>query len=178
MVTKRRTISISVKRQVLHEAGYKCSNPVCRTILTIELHHLDYISDKGGNNPDNLLPLCPNCHALHHQGNIPKESLRAWKIFLTTLNEALDKKSIDLLLALNKIGKLVVSGDGILSCSTLISANLVSVEREEYKIAHEKGFLFDRAVYDELYNIELTKKGKLLVRAWHQGDQRKLLEGL
>lgn len=175
MKTQRKKVSTDVKRQVLHEAGYKCGNPVCKTILTIELHHLDYVSDGGENTPDNLLALCPTCHALHHQGNIPRESLLAWKTFLISLNEALGNKSIDLLLVIHKIRTLVVSGEGVLNCSTLIAANLVKIQREEYRIAKEEGFLFDHEVYGELYRLELTKKGKRLINAWRKGNSGQLL---
>jgi len=50
----------------LHESGYRCGNPVCRTILTLDIHHLTRI-EGGPNTAENLLPLCPNCHAQHHQ---------------------------------------------------------------------------------------------------------------
>ncbi|MCP5450830.1 MAG: HNH endonuclease, partial [Gammaproteobacteria bacterium] len=75
MATKRKPIKVDIKHQVLHESGYKCSNPVCRTILTLDIHHLEYVSKNGDNTPDNLLALCPNCHALHHKGIIPDNSL-------------------------------------------------------------------------------------------------------
>lgn len=176
MPKKRKSISLEVRRLVLHEAGYKCSNPTCRTILTIDIHHLDYVSKNGGNRPDNLLPLCPNCHALHHQGHIPKESLRAWKLFLLSLNEALDRKSIDLLLTLSKTGKLTVSGEGVLSCSTLIASDLARIERIKFEKTRERGFLFgDMIIYDEIYQIELTKKGMALVSAWKNGDQKQIV---
>ena len=75
MTTKRSTIPLATQRLVLHESGYRCANPVCRTILTLEIHHLDYVADGGSDDPSNLVPLCPNCHTLHHTGTIPKASL-------------------------------------------------------------------------------------------------------
>jgi hypothetical protein len=59
---------------------------------------LAYVSEGGKDEPENLLALCPNCHALHHKGEIPIDSLRAWKMLQLALNEAYDKKSINLLL--------------------------------------------------------------------------------
>jgi hypothetical protein len=47
--------------------GYKCANPTCRNVFTLELHHIVWVKDGGGNEPDNLLVLCPNCHAPPHQ---------------------------------------------------------------------------------------------------------------
>ena len=68
----RQPIPRSTRELVLLEAGYKCANPVCRHILTLELHHIVWVSHGGGNNLDNLLALCPNCHALHSAGHIPE----------------------------------------------------------------------------------------------------------
>lgn len=179
----RRTIPINIRKLVLHEAGYKCSNPICRTIITIELHHLVSVTDNGLNSPDNLLVLCPNCHTLHHQGNIPQESLKAWKMLLISLNKSLDKHALDILLTLTKIPRLMLSGDGVLSCSSLIAADLISIETEEKIDANEKALVdegesldnrrreFNRNEIEERYWISLSKKGEAVVKAWKKGDQ-------
>ena len=161
MPPKRKPPPLDVKRLVLHEAGYKCSSPVCRNILTLDIHHLVPVAKKGDNSPDNLLALCPNCHALHHQGKIPEESLRAWKMLLLSLNEAFDRRSIDLLLALDRVGRLYVSGDGVLDCASLIAADLVSITegRKTGKANYHNDSHF-------IYTIELTNKGKQVVDGW------------
>lgn len=168
MSQKRKSLSVSTRMLVLHESGYKCANPVCRTILTLDIHHLEYISDGGDNSIDNLLAICPNCHALHHRGVIPVESLRAWKLILLSLNEGFDKNSIDILLTLKTTDYIVVSGEGILQSASLISSNYVESQRlQEYKSARVAAY-----VRDEKYIIKLTKPGKLFVEAWERGDQR------
>src|SRR6266705_1039150 len=107
---KRRTaIPVDVRQLVLHESGYKCSNPSCRHVITLDVHHLELVSEGGGNAPENLLALCPNCHALHHANRIPRESLRAWKLLLLALNQGFDRQSIDALLALRRLGNLYVT---------------------------------------------------------------------
>ena len=68
-----RHIPPATRQLVLLEAGYMCANPACRRILVLELHHIEWVKDGGGNEPSNLLPLCPNCHALHTAGHIPHE---------------------------------------------------------------------------------------------------------
>ena len=40
MAPRRRAVPVHVAKQVHHEAGYKCGNPVCRTIITLDVHHL------------------------------------------------------------------------------------------------------------------------------------------
>ena len=159
MVAKRKSLPIDVRRQILHEAGYKCGNPVCRHIITLDIHHIVQVSDEGTNTSDNLLALCPNCHGLHHKGEIPIQSLRTWKMLLLSLNEGYDKKSIELLLALEKTGQLFVSGDGVLTCASLIASDLV--EKHQYNIG--------KPIPE--YAVQLTEKGKKLIEAWKSGDQ-------
>ena len=159
MVAKRKSLPIDIRRQVLHEAGFKCGNPVCRHIITLDIHHIVQVSDDGANTPENLLALCPNCHALHHRGEIPVPSLRAWKMLLLSLNEGYDKKSIELLLALEKTGRLFVSGDGVLTCAALIASDLV--EKKQFNVG--------KPIPE--YAIELTQKGRKLIDEWKAGNQ-------
>jgi hypothetical protein len=116
----RKAIKTETKQLVLSEAGYRCGNPACRTPLTLEVHHLDYVSEGGKETRDNLLPLCPNCHALHHQRHIPTEWLRTWKSVLLSLNEGFDRHAIDILLALDELNEIAISGDGMLHIPDLI----------------------------------------------------------
>src|SRR6266567_2983044 len=99
--TTRKKPHVDAIRLVLHEAGYRCANPACRTILTIDIHHMEYVAEGGSNEPENLLPLCPNCHSLHHRKDIPRESIRAWKMILLAFNDGFDRKSVNLLLGLD-----------------------------------------------------------------------------
>jgi hypothetical protein len=156
VAVKRKALAVDLRHLVLHESGYRCGNPGCRTILTLDIHHLDPVSEGGPNIAENLLPLCPNCHAQHHQGIIPKASLRTWKMLLLSLNEAFDKRSIDTLLALNSTGPLHVSGEGVLDCPGLIASGLVKPEIVRFA---------------DQYKVSLTAKGTQLVEAWKNGDQ-------
>ena len=85
-LVKRRTINSSVRQIVLLEAGYKCANPSCRHILTLELHHIAWVKEGGSNDPSNLVALCPNCHSLHTTRHIPHQAINAWKSLLVSLN--------------------------------------------------------------------------------------------
>lgn len=86
MAKKRVAIPEQIKREVLTEAGYKCANPVCQTTLALDHHHIDYVSEGGGNEAANLIPLCPTCHSLHHKGVIAKEAILEWKERILRLN--------------------------------------------------------------------------------------------
>ncbi|MCE2972390.1 MAG: HNH endonuclease [Sediminibacterium sp.] len=159
----RAAIRESIKREVLTEAGFRCAVPTCRTILAIDLHHIVEVSDKGSNEAHNLLALCPTCHALHHRGIIPKESIKVWKGMLVSLNGAFDKATIDDLLFLYKTSQsLVLSGDGILKFSKLIAANLA---------VYTQFFGYGSHIN---YQVFLTDRGRLLVEAWEKGNIEEL----
>ncbi len=163
--TEARRVRHDTRRRVLHEAGYKCANPCCRHPLTLDVHHLLYVSEGGADGPENLLPLCPNCHTLHHHRHIATESLRAWKMLLVSLNEGFDRRSIDILLVLAQIGFIGrVSGDGLPAYTSLAASGLVSINEFPYQV--------DRFTYgQDWYRIHLTDKGKMFVDAWRSGDQ-------
>ena len=160
----RTAIPEHIKREVLTEAGFRCAVPTCRTILAIDLHHIVEVSDNGSNEAYNLLALCPTCHALHHRGTIPAESIKVWKGMLVSLNGAFDKMIIDDLLFLYKTPRnvLMLSGDGVLKFSKLIAANLA-----DYTIAMRNGPLIN-------YEVWLNDRGRLLVEAWEKGDIEEL----
>lgn len=84
---------------VLLEAGYRCANPVCRNILTLEIHHIVWVKDGGGDTVGNLLALCSQCHDLHTYGHIPAAAIRTWKSILVSIGNA-NRTNLDLLLVL------------------------------------------------------------------------------
>ena len=171
MSNKRKAIRLDVKLLVLHEAGYKCGNPVCRHVLTLDIHHLTYVSNEGQDTPDNLLPLCPNCHALHHKGEIPEASVRAWKMLLLALNEAFDRRSVDILLALDKKGQIKrLTGDGVIKLAPLMAAGMVKIGESSHEITGSFA-LQSFNQHEQMYVAELSDKGKLLVDGWKKGDQ-------
>src|SRR5262245_48012035 len=90
----RTKLPVSLKHQLLMEAGYKCGKPACRHVLTLEIHHIEYVSDGGGDEPANLLVLCPYCHSMLHAGHIPVDAVRFWKGLLIALNQAFDHQGM------------------------------------------------------------------------------------
>jgi hypothetical protein len=165
---KRKSIPVDIKRLVLHEAGYKCASPVCRGILTLDIHHLVPVSENGDNEPDNLLALCPTCHALHHQKIISRESIRSWKMLLLAINEAYDRKAIDLLLALDKVGRVYMSGDGLVDCAALVAADMVEFQQHHWKSSPS-------GVLNLPCEVTLTERGRAFISAWKNGDQREAI---
>ena len=68
IISEKSDFPESIRNYILENAGYKCEN--CgfegynkksgRTIL--QIHHID--GDSNNNNENNLIVLCPNCHAM------------------------------------------------------------------------------------------------------------------
>ena len=179
----RKKIPIQVQHALLMESGYKCGNPTCRHMITLELHHIQYVRDSGGNDPGNLLVLCPNCHAAHHAGIISIEAVRHWKSMLLALNHAFGRESQDLLLFLCvSHGKEVwFPGDALLRFAGLIASGLVTFSTEvlhghtpmtsgDY---HGVPAVFHGTSYEigMKVKINLTDKGSQLVHAWRTGNE-------
>jgi HNH endonuclease len=151
----RKAIPVDVTIRVLHECAYKCANPRCRYPITLDRHHLIEHSKGGSDMADNLLALCPNCHAEHHAGKIPIETLRAWKMLLVTINEAFSRQTVDLLLAVHRTGRLALSGG---DCAPLIASGLIDFE------VVANGPLVT-------YFVSLNQRGKLFIDGWMSGNQ-------
>jgi HNH endonuclease len=163
---KRKAISLAMRREVLHEAGYRCANPGCRGIITLDIHHIEYVSDDGQNAAENLLPLCPTCHALHHAGQIPGESIRAWKMLLLSLNDGFSRAAVDLLLALDHIATrpVLVTTDTVLMMGSLIASGLVT-------ISHPSTGAIPAQDFSQSRFVSLSTKGSAFVAAWKSGNQ-------
>ena len=164
----RTAIPHEIAVAVLAEAGYRCAVPTCRTILAIDPHYIIEISEGSGYVVDNLLALCPTCHALFHRGVIRRDSIYTWKSVLVSLGQAFDIATVDHLLFLTRpeAKSLRVSGDGVLQFSRLISAGLAT-----FGVAMQNGPLI-------LYWVTLTNKGKSLVEAWTSGSREAVAQAM
>jgi predicted restriction endonuclease len=60
-------------------------------------------SEGGSDEIENLIVLCPTCHAAFHRGTYSKEAIRVWKITLLQLNNSYDRNAVNLLLLLEKL---------------------------------------------------------------------------
>jgi hypothetical protein len=174
-----RSIPPAVRSAVLLEAAYRCGNPRCRHILTLELHHIVWVRDGGGNGPENLIALCPNCHSLHTAGHIPSEAIYAWKALLVSLNNP-PRGAADLLLVLyqeeerlRKEGYEPVrrtsvpppfrfTGDGLGILAGLMTSGLVEIDRRFSGASSWGGGM-------PSFTVWLTKRGRAMVTAWLAG---------
>lgn len=159
---ERSNLSLKLRTQILTEAGYRCAVPTCRGILALDIHHIWEVSGGGGDDPGNLIALCPTCHALYHRGTISEESIYVYKSILVSLSQAFDRDTIDKLIFLSKAptDTLALSGDGVLSFSRLISADLATFTCKA-----------NNAWQLVTYTVSLTQKGKQFVAAWTSGNR-------
>jgi hypothetical protein len=181
---RRRALSVPVRQQVLLEAGYRCSNPVCRHVLTLELHHIEWVKAGGGNSAENLLALCPNCHSLHTRGHIPESAIRAWKGLLVSLNNP-HRGSADLLLVLDaeetRVSSVTdpatatppfrFSGDSLPALAGLLTSGLIEISQ---RFSGSSWFGGGAPTFE----IRLTASGRVLVEAWKSGDPAKIAAAL
>ena len=166
---ERRDLPLKTVTLVLTEAGYRCAVPTCRGILALDMHHVWEVAVGGGDEPFNLIALCPTCHALYHRGTISSESIYAYKAMLVAISRAFDLEAIDRLLFLNMCPKdyLVLSGDGLLHFARLIAAGLASVKMK----ANNNWNIVT-------YAVNISEKGRQLIEAWQQGDRTRLSQVL
>jgi hypothetical protein len=162
-MTSRKALPAAVRRAVLAEAGYRCAVPTCRGILALDLHHMEEVSEGGSDTVDNLIALCPTCHALYTRGTISRDAIYTYKSVLVSLNAAFDREAVSNLLFLRIASDrqdLLMSGDGLLRFTPLISAGYA-----DYRMVANNA--------DQLYSYTawLTDRGRLLLEAWLGGDR-------
>ncbi len=167
---ERKSLPLKTVAIVLTEAGYRCAVPTCRGILALDIHHIWEVNAGGGDEPSNLIPLCPTCHALCHRGTISPDSIYVYKAMLVAISRAFDLEAIDRLLFLSLLPTtdyLVLSGDGVLHFARLITANLATVTLKA-----------NNAWQLVTYTVNISEKGRQLVEAWRQGDRIRLAQTL
>lgn len=177
---KRRAPPPNIRDEVLREAGYKCANPTCRNILTLQLHHMVWVKDGGANDATNLIALCGHCHDQHTHGHIPTSAIRHWKGLLHALNHAFSKESMDLLLYLNhpSIENIWYTGDGFLRFAGLVAAGLVEIADSQFSVgiryvSNARPPSPPTSPPTTAVRVRLSEKGRLLVESWLKGDEAK-----
>lgn len=85
MPANRDAMPQALRRAVLVEAGHRCAIPACRQIPP-EIAHIVPWSQVKKHVFDNLIALCPTCHARYDAGQIDRPSMRQYKANLSVLN--------------------------------------------------------------------------------------------
>ena len=65
-----------IKTQLFQRANHRCENPSCMQTLCLEIHHIN--KNRWDNDPENLIVLCPTCHALADNSSFRKAQVQNW----------------------------------------------------------------------------------------------------
>lgn len=60
--------SQDLKSLLVSLRGPKCERCPCNMVGILHCHHIVEVSNGGGDEPENLMLLCPNCHYTEHHG--------------------------------------------------------------------------------------------------------------
>lgn len=88
MAAGRDDIPAQIRRDVLVEAGHRCAIPTCRHV-PVELAHIVPWSDVKNHSFDNLIALCPTCHARYDAPKSPidRQAMKQYKANLSVINQ-------------------------------------------------------------------------------------------
>ena len=92
---ERDKLPLKTRVIVLTESSYRCAIPRCRNVLALDIHHIWEVSAGGGDDPSNLIALCPYCHSLYHNGTVKAESIYVYKLMLVAITRAFDVEAVD-----------------------------------------------------------------------------------
>lgn len=157
----RPAIPSELERQVLMEAGHRCAIPTCKHTTT-EIAHIDAWSKVKEHRFENMIALCPNCHALYDDGKIDRKSMLQYKANLSILNGRygdLERRVLKFFADYpNHTAIWLPGGLGIL-VAYLVQDGLLALHEKEQ-------VLTTMSQFSKLQLYELTDAGKKLVDRW------------
>lgn len=77
-MSPRSAIPTAIRDRVLEEAGYRCAIPQCSQ-YPLEVHHIRAWREAAEHRYEDLIALCPTCHARADKGEIKASSLYRFK---------------------------------------------------------------------------------------------------
>src|SRR5882724_3643380 len=78
MPERRPAIPAELDRRVRMEAGHRCAIPTCRS-TPMEIAHIVPWATVKQHRFENLIALCPTCHARYDSGQIDQKSMKGYK---------------------------------------------------------------------------------------------------
>lgn len=160
MINNRIAIPAELERQVKVEAGHRCAIPTCRA-WPVELVHIASYSDVRSHSFENLIALCPTCHARYdNTKDIDRQSMRVYKANLAVINSRFMELEKRLLEGLKGQGKLPIPG----TMSWVFS----QLEKDELiEVIGDSGITMSGI--KSHFIVQLTSAGKELVNKWFEG---------
>lgn len=167
-MSQRPPISSKLKRRILVEAGHRCAIPTCRHPTT-EITHIIPWNKVKKHEYENLIALCPNCHARADKEEIDRKSLRIYKRILQRLTDRYDRFELNVLNEL-RLGKTVImAGNMLLLIKNLLDEELVSVNTD----IEVDGVTYSVSIGNISLNVGilLTEKGKQFIDEWIEANE-------
>jgi len=96
VVTAQEQVPPQIQEYLLNQSDYKCSNPACKTPVTLEKCQFDYVFQPEIIQNENLLVLCGDCHQQYRGQLILQAALQAWKILQIALAGNAEESPMDL----------------------------------------------------------------------------------
>lgn len=132
----RKAIPSKTKKLIFQEAQSQC--PFCgeSDIDVLEIHHID---NEGGNDPENLILACSNCHSKITSGSIVESIVRAMKLRLIKQTNDLPARS--------KTTNVITISGGQNSGVIANVVNLQTKRKSSQKLAHPLGSIGANLLY-------------------------------
>ncbi len=166
MPAGRSAIPAKLKREVLMEAGYRCAIPTCRSTPT-ELAHIKPWTEVKKHAFDNLIALCPTCHARFDSGQIDRLAMLQYKANLGLLNSRYgdtERRLLDYFALHSNTNEVQLPGGMQVLLMFLIQDGFLDYGETFRSRGTTDGFLeFDIPV---LQVYQLTKTGRDFVKRW------------
>jgi hypothetical protein len=156
---ERPPIPQELKRRILVEAGHRCAIPTCR-LPNPEIAHIKPYKDVKDHRYENLIALCPNCHARADRGEIDRKSLRMYKRILQKLTDRYERFELTVLNELRQGHPVWIAGNMILLIKNLLDEELVKLDT----IINMGNFW--AGIITKNVQVLLTQKGKDFIDEW------------
>jgi len=163
---QRPPIPMQLQRQLKVEAGHRCAIPTCRQ-TPVELAHIVPWSQVREHTFENMITLCPTCHARFDRGEIDRTAMRQYKANLTVIASRygdLERRVLTIFAENPNAEEVSVPGHLHILMSYMVVDGLVVLQPVKtslaIKVDGEDITLYPPLIY------RITPKGKEFVQKW------------
>jgi phosphopentomutase len=158
-------------RAVLVEAGHRCAISTCKATTT-EIHHIIPFAETQNNNFENLIALCPNCHARYHKGEIDEKAIRMYKANLSILNHRygeFERRIFDYIVESGERVIVVGAGGDILLYNAIKDGFLEDKNVQGISLSIKIGNEFEKK-FPLSFTYWVTDKGLEFIKRYSEGN--------
>lgn len=155
----RESIPEALKRRVLVEAGHRCAIPTCRNPVT-EIAHIVPYHEVQKHEYENLIALCPTCHARADRGEIDRKALRMYKRILQRLTDKYERFELLVLDELRLNRPVIMAGSMTLLIKDLLDEQPVMLNE------NIGGATITIQGISSNVQVLLTSKGRAFIDEW------------